>query len=234
MLEFALPFSDTPIDKVDLGQYNRACICSAENNKRKFMAQDLYEILEVPDNASDVWIRRAYAQKRENIAAITPNAAERQARLAAADDAFKVLSEPVAREQYDRRNQPDLLADDKPKMSRSARARLIIWGSVSVMTVVTVGFGWQHAVTQERIRHEKERAAEEIAARARDLEARDKAQRESIKQMATTIERREAKQLSLREENARRDQDAEKRREALEGQATDNFKAVEKQFREAK
>jgi hypothetical protein len=102
------------------------------------------------------------------------------------------------------------------------------------MTVVTVGFGWQHAVTQERIRHEKERAAEEIAARARDLEARDKAQRESIKQMATTIERREAKQLSLREENARRDQDAEKRREALEGQATDNFKAVEKQFREAK
>lgn len=163
------------------------------------MQQDLYEILEIPDNANDIWIRRAYDRKRESLAHDTTlNAAQRQAAIGAVEHAFSILSNPAMREQYDNdRLTPPEQEPATAKRSAFTPARLIIYGTVILLVIAAAWAYWRYVGEQERIRLQEERGAAEIAVRQRELEAREKAQRAAIQNIGNTIERQQARQQSI-------------------------------------
>lgn len=145
------------------------------------MFQDLYELLEVPDNATNAWIRRAYDSRRKAVAQdASLSQDQRQAQLQAVEHAFGVLSNPETRSEYDQH----ILAVTAPvvvakKRSTFSVARIAIWGTVLVVLAGTAIALWRHSQYEEQMRIEQERVAAELVARVKEMEARDKAQRES-------------------------------------------------------
>jgi curved DNA-binding protein CbpA len=162
------------------------------------MAEDFYELLEIPDNANEAWIRRAYDLKRETLGQDkTLDEVQRHAKLAAVEDAFAILSNPATRELYDsdRLKLPEL-APARKKRSAFTPARMAIWGTVTLLVTGSTWAYWQYAREHERQRQLEERAAAELAAHARGIEERDKAQRAAIEKISGNIERQQAKQQS--------------------------------------
>ena len=163
------------------------------------MSQDLYEILEIPDNATDAWIRRAYESRRKAIAQDSSlDQAGRQAQLDAVEHAFGVLSDPAARAQYDER----LLAVADPakaakKTSTFSGARIAIYGTVVVVLIGTAFALWRHSQYEELTRIEQERVNAEIKARVQDMQARDKANLESTQMIKSTVEKSRANQEAV-------------------------------------
>lgn len=155
------------------------------------MAQDFYELLEVPDNASEVWIRRAYHRQREMLEQDTTLGEDRrQSRIAAVEDAFSILSNPSTRQMYDRDHLklPEL-EPSKAKSVGLTSARLTVWGIVALLLIGATWAYWRYAKEDERVRLEQERGSAEVAARLIDIEARDKAQRTEIEKIASNVER---------------------------------------------
>ncbi len=162
------------------------------------MAEDFYELLEIPDNANEVWIRRAYHTTRESLLQDTTlNEGRRQSRIAAVEDAFSILSNPATRHVYDRDRLK--LPEPEPTQTKSlarrmgiTSARVTIWGITALLVIGASWAYWRYAKEGERLHLEQERSAAEVAARVRDIEARDKARRASIEKIASSIERRQA------------------------------------------
>jgi len=160
------------------------------------MAQDLYEILEIPNNATDAWIRRGYDSRRKAIAQDSSlGDAERASQLQAVEHAFGVLSNPVARAEYDEK----LLAIAEPRMaanngSKVSGARIAIYGAVLVLLVGTAFALWRNAHYEEQARIDQERVNDEIKARVKEMQERDKARVESSDTIKASVERAREKQ----------------------------------------
>ena len=160
------------------------------------MAQDLYEILEIPNNATDAWIRRGYDSRRKAIAQDSSlGDAERASQLQAVEHAFGVLSNPVARAEYDEK----LLSIAEPRMaanngSKVSGARIAIYGAVLVLLVGTAFALWRNAHYEEQARIDQERVNDEIKARVKEMQERDKARVESSDTIKASVERAREKQ----------------------------------------
>ncbi len=180
------------------------------------MAQDLYEVLEIPPNANDTWIRRAYDRKRQEIAQdATLSGADRQAIQQAVDNAFSILSNPATREKYD----SELLAVQTPapvqvKKSGLSTARVLIYGGAVALLIGTGYVLWKRANFEEQQRIEQERAAAEVAARMQEVNARDKAQRDSLQSISGSVQKAQAKQQAIDAERARAEEEEAKKEKA--------------------
>lgn len=167
---------------------------------RTAMAQDFYELLEVPDNASEVWIRRAYHRQREMLEQdATLDNDRRQSKIAAVEDAFAILSNPATRHVYDCDNlklpEPEpTKATGIAKSLGLTPARLTIWGMTTLLVIGAAWAYWRYAKEDERRRVEEARGAAEVAAHLRDIETRDKAQRAAIEKIGRSIESQVAEQ----------------------------------------
>ncbi len=180
------------------------------------MAQDLYEILEIPPNATDTWIRRAYDRKRNEIAQDAGlSDADRQALQAGLDNAFATLSNPASRERYD----AELLAVPAPVKAQAKKtglstARVLIYGGALALLIGTGWVLWKRANFEEQQRIEQERAAAEVAARMQDVNARDKAQRDSLKSISGSVEKAQLKQQAIDAERAHAEEEEAKKEKA--------------------
>lgn len=184
------------------------------------MSHDLYEILEIPDNATDAWIRRAYDSRRKAIAQdASLDEAGRQAQMEAVEHAFGVLTDPAARAQYDER----LLTVAEPvvaakKRSTFSAARITIYGTVLVILFGTAFALWRHSQYEEQMRIDQERVNAEIKARVKDMEARDKAAIESTQMIKTSVERSRAKQEAIDVTNKKSQEEKERHEAAVSKQ----------------
>jgi curved DNA-binding protein CbpA len=94
--------------------------------------RDLYDILEVPNNASEAWIKRAYElKKKAAIADAKMSDAERDALLKDLDKAYGVLSNPAKRELYDN---PDKLRRSSMASASTIKSETVIpWRLVAAV-----------------------------------------------------------------------------------------------------
>jgi DnaJ-class molecular chaperone len=186
------------------------------------VAQDLYEILEIPNNATDAWIRRGYESRRKAIGQdASLGSAEREAQLQAVEHAFGVLSDAAARAQYDEQ----LLAVVEPAVAAKKRSafsgpRIAIYGTVLAILVGTGVALWRNSQFEERTRIEQERVNEEIKARVKEMQARDRANVEAADTIKNTVVRAKAKQEEA-DVLAKKAQEEKERAEALASKAYD-------------
>ncbi len=129
------------------------------------MSQDHYDLLGIPENANDIWIRRAYDQKRKALDEDGALAAEeKQRRLVLLEKAFNVLSNPAARERYDNRT-AEVVAAKAPGVGRGT---LWLLAAAVIVVLVSSAVYWQNLKMQERRRIEQEQAMVEQAAKERE------------------------------------------------------------------
>jgi hypothetical protein len=144
------------------------------------MARDHYEVLGVPENATEPWIRRAYQTAQERIAADAGlSDADRAAAVGELESAFRTLTSSSARDAY----------DDKLRRAREAQGngagglmdRLkspTTWIAIGLVIVIGGGWYWQHAREQAQLRAEQERVASEQAEQRRMVEVEERRKRE--------------------------------------------------------
>ena len=183
------------------------------------MSQDLYEILEVPENANDVWIRRAYELKRNALDADQSASAEvRQLRIIAVEKAFNTLSNPAARERYDERHLSNLSVQ-VPK--DGAATYFSSWVKVALVVFVLLAAlaYWQ----TERLRVERERIAAEVAVKMRELAQKEVSQREALKLVGKGMERDEEERRASREERERRNSESLRNRDETNARAYQRY-----------
>jgi len=159
------------------------------------MAFDPYDILDIPGNANDVWIRHAYDLRRDAIAKdATLGDAERQNLLKLVERAYGVLTDPEARAEYDEKRLTVTASTAAPKeRSTFSGPRIAIWGALLTLLLVTAFVLWRQANYEERMREEEARTAAEITARMKEVQARDKALYES-QSIRSSVEESRAKQ----------------------------------------
>lgn len=144
------------------------------------MQADYYELLDVPENANDAWLKRAFETAQQRISADAKlTEKEREQALRAVDTAFRTLSSPVARETYDEKlhRQRDKAAKTEAGlMSQLGSPKVLI--AIALIAVLGGGMVWQYSREQERIRFERERIAQEQAEQKRFAAAEAQRQRE--------------------------------------------------------
>ncbi len=143
------------------------------------MAQDLYELLDIPENANEPWVRRAVELKRKAIEADSSlSGKKREALLLAVDNAAEVLTNPRHRENYDQ----ELAA---AKSRSNPLGRILLW--LVVLGLVGGGgfaaYSNMQAREKERIQAEQEELAAAQAAVARKVEMEAKAKKEAERQV---------------------------------------------------
>jgi hypothetical protein len=172
--------------------------------------RDLYEIIGVPETASDVWIERAYKEARARVEArdtTRDNTAQKQklAELASLDEAMQTLSSADLRAAY----------DEKLEQWREAKAaggalKRVKQGVLGLAVLAMLGGGiyWYQEREAERLRFEQEKIASEIAIK---------------KKLAEIAEQRKQSEERLQREALERQQEEEKRLElAREQRAQDS------------
>lgn len=179
------------------------------------MELDFYELLEIPDNANEVWIRRGYDRQREVLANDTTLTEEqRKARTAAVLDAYAILSNPRTRALYDNERlrvpEPEVR---KAKPVQLINARTAIWGTVGLLAIANTWGYWHYEREHKRQLAEEERGAAEIALRVKEFEERDQAQRASIEKISGSVERQQEKLAGEHREKKRAEDDAQAAKE---------------------
>lgn len=137
------------------------------------MSRDHYEVLGVPQIATDAAIRRAVQTAKEKIAAdASLSALTREVRLADVQTAAEVLTSPARRDQYDdaKRHSLDANADGVQAMLRAPRT----WMLLATAVIIGGGIYWQYQRAQTNDRLERERIVAEVQQerRVQEREAR--------------------------------------------------------------
>jgi curved DNA-binding protein CbpA len=177
------------------------------------MSRDLYDILEVPFNANEAWIRRAYEVRKRQLAgdAKLPDD-QRKIDLLAVEEALRTLCDPAKRADYDKRILPPA-----PRNWGSMLVKGIFsLPGVLVIIVAMLGTGYaMHTARQEKQRQEAE--AQRIAMEA-DSARRELARREEeVRQRQEAAEQR---RQEIREEQQRKQFERDRRRlDSLPSQA---------------
>jgi curved DNA-binding protein CbpA len=176
--------------------------------------QDLYDILDVPGNASDAWIKRAYEiKKKAALADETLPAPQREALLKDIEKAYGVLSNPAKREVYDnpdqmRRGKRSLASAATVEASTSSSTWLIV---LAAGLLVVGGLGYQlyaaHELKQQQ-RLDAERVAAENVRQAQLAAEREERAREA------ELARAEKKEQSSQALADRQFRDAVRRQQA--------------------
>lgn len=165
------------------------------------MTPDLYEILEIPENANDVWIQRAFDLKKKAIAAdATLSEQDRELKSIAVEKAFNTLSIPAARQRYDNRRVPTPVSEPALDVAGVSISPKWIVGAGSLLLSIAAVMYWRHTVTTERARLEREHAAEQQAAKLREFAQLEGAAHASSSTGTTPLESDE-----VRRESERRD-----------------------------
>jgi curved DNA-binding protein CbpA len=199
--------------------------CSQERSMA--VGKDLYVVLEVARGATPEVIEAAYrrleADLRERLARL-PGDELAKLRLAAVEDAWNTLSDPVRRGVYDARQAYLQEHRDAPvPAGREPAGRGSIVPVAVIVALLIAGGGYWYASyrnEQARIVAEQERVKAEAAAAAAAAEAR-RAEAEAERE-ALRLERERTRQRALEEqefrrevERARRDVDNNQAREAM-------------------
>lgn len=166
---------------------------------------DLYEILGVPENASEAWIDRAFGAARERLEQNTKlDASKRQAELRLLENAHETLSQTESRAHYDA--ELEKRREAAASGGVAARLRLV----VVLMVLVALAGGswyWQQRREEQRIQVERERVAAEQAeqARLRLIEEQRKLSEERLEREALERQKEEEKRLELAREQRAQD-----------------------------
>lgn len=168
------------------------------------MVKDLYDVLQVPFNANDAWIKRAYeARKQEVTGDSTLDSEQKSLKLAALDEALATLGNEVRRSRYDSRLKPK---ESLPLGQLLLKALLSPLG-IAFVILCMLGAGYaMNAAKQERQRKEAE---EQRIAREADLARQELARRESEAQARQAA--LEQKRQEQREEQQRRQFERDRR-----------------------
>ncbi|MBL8519721.1 MAG: DnaJ domain-containing protein [Betaproteobacteria bacterium] len=153
---------------------------------------DYYDILEVPENANAIWIRRAYDRKVLALEAdhlLTDR--ERQRQMAALEVAFKTLSYPAARERYDNRRRGSTGAPVAGP-TRSWSMPGWIWGLAAIVLFMAAAHSWQQSRESERLRVEQEQVLAAQAAQAQEGAVMDAARNNAVRATGAQIETEQA------------------------------------------
>ncbi|MFM7295359.1 MAG: hypothetical protein ACKO1K_11200 [Burkholderiales bacterium] len=172
--------------------------------------RDLYELIGVPETASEVWIERSYQAARHKIEANGKLPSKRkQAALAELDSAYAVLSDPVARAQF----------DSKFEQWREARANggVVAWLKKSILllvllAVIGASVYWYRHTEQERVRLEQERVASDLAMKKKLAEIAEQRQLSEERLQREAIERQQEEERRLELARAQRAEDAKSQR----------------------
>ncbi len=168
---------------------------------------DLYELIGVPENASEVWIQRSCQTARDRIES-DASLKEKKRALALANvaDAHKTLTDPEARKAYDQ-------ALERWREATAAGGAMVMMRKIviGIVLIGIIGAGgyWYRERQNERIRFEQERVLSEIAEK---------------KRMAEIAEQRRKSEERLQQEAIERQQDEEKRLELAREQRVQDAK----------
>ena len=141
---------------------------------------DYYELLDVPENTNDAWLKRAFETAQQRISADTAlSEKDREQASRTIDAAFRTLSSRVTREVYDEklhRRREQAANAEAGLLSQLSSPKILI--AIALIAVLGGGMVWQYSREQERIRFERERIAQEQAEQKRLAEAEAQRQRD--------------------------------------------------------
>ena len=126
------------------------------------MSLDHYDLLDIPENANDIWIRRAYDLKTKALDSDPSlDVDEKQMKRILIDKAFNVLSNPDARARY------DLRGAGTPIQQRTRRSSAPLWMALVgvIVVVASSAIYWQNLKIQESRRIDQQKLIAEQAAK---------------------------------------------------------------------
>ena len=171
---------------------------------------DLYELIGVPETASEVWIERSYLVARAKIEAdqrITKK--QRAASLSSLEVAHQTLSDPAARQAYDLR-----LENWREAKAKGGLVPLLRKVLVAMLIIGVIGGAgyWYRERENERIRFEEERVQSELAVKQRLAEIAEQRRKSDERLQTEAIERRQEEAARLEQAREQRAQDASTQR----------------------
>ena len=126
---------------------------------------DLYELIGVPENASEVWILRSCQAARDRIESATALSGKKRAMAVAnIERAHKTLTDPDARQAYD--YELERWHEATAAGGAMVMMRKIVIGIV-LIGIIGAGGYWYRERQNEHIRFEQERVLSEIAEKKR-------------------------------------------------------------------
>jgi hypothetical protein len=148
------------------------------------MARDLYDILDVSETATPVWIKRAHETRRDAVNAdATLSDKQRRVELLAIDEAYRTLSNPAAREAYDRR----YLRQDEPGIAHALISAAVSPGVLAFAFLCLMGttvYYYNYNAEQARLQLEKDQIVAETERFNKELEAREQREAARLQQLA--------------------------------------------------
>lgn len=170
------------------------------------MKKDFYDLLKIPENATTTWITRAYEQRLQAIEADTSfSEATRAAALAELGAAYRVLSSPLRKADYDAQRQKQREDADKAETRRTAMRRsLLLLGVPLLVAGGYLGFEYRQKelAMQELLREAAGREQQLAEFKRRELERQATLERERLESLRLEEERVE-RERRLREEEQR-------------------------------
>ena len=167
---------------------------------------DLYELIGIPETASEVWIERSYQSARSQTESDEKlNKKQRAAALASLDEAYRTLSDPLARQTYDQQ-----LESWREKKARGGPMVLVRQIVIGILTLGVIGGAayWYQARQEEQVRLQAERIQSDLADKKRlsEIEEQRRASGELLQRAA--IERKQEEETRLELAREQRAQDA--------------------------
>ena len=195
------------------------------------MKIDFYDLLHIPENATTTWITRAYEQRMQAIEAdATLNEVQRAVALAELGTAYRVLSSPLRKADYDAQRQKQREDADKAVTRRAAMQRaLLLIGMPLIVAGGYLGFEYRQKelAMQVQLREAAEREQQLAGFKRRELERLATLERERLESLRIEEERVE------RERHVREQEQRSKRFEVDTSYKSPDQLAREKLDREA-
>lgn len=167
--------------------------------------RDLYELIGVPETASEVWIERAHQAARQKAEANQKlSSKQRETALAELDAAYATLSDPATRAEF----------DAKCEQWREAKATggVLVWMKRAMLLLVLLAViggsaYWYQQRQQERTRIEQERVASELAMKQKlaEIAEQRRLSEERLQREAIDRQQVEEKRLELAREQRAED-----------------------------
>ena len=194
------------------------------------MKKDFYDLLEIPENATPTWITRAYEQRMhvlESDASRSP--AQRASMVAELGTAYRVLSSPLRRADYDTQRSKQRFSAERAASRRANMLRGTLL--IGLPLLIAGGYlGYDHRqkenTRQAQLRDANAREQQLLAAKRRDEERLAAQERDRLESLRLEEERVE------RERRAREEEQRNKRFEVDTGYKTPEQLARERMQRE--
>ena len=194
------------------------------------MKKDFYDLLEIPENATPTWITRAYEQRMHVLESDgSRSASQRASMIAELGAAFRVLSSPLRRADYDTQRSKQRVSAERAGSRRANMLRGTLL--IGLPLLIAGGYlGYEHRqmenARQAQLLDANEREQQLLGVKRRDeerLAARERDRLESLKLEEERVER---------ERRAREEEQRNKRFEVDTGYKTPEQLARERMERE--